>query len=238
MKSPSYAVVFALFAVVAVLVGVATWPHSPVVTVVAAYTGTSFLGVAVAYAGVGPKLLGKRPDGRRSVIATVVILPYFALNAVLFALYRATSREPAHARIVDRLHLGRRLTRAEANSVEFAGVLELAADFTEVGPLRGSPGYRSLPVLDATAPSFDELDAVLDWVAERMAHGPVLVHCALGHGRSATVVIAHLLRVGVVDDVKEGLRLLRSQRPGVHLNRAQREALRNFRASPGGHPDG
>ena len=54
-----------------------------------------------------------------------------------------------------------------------------------------------------------------------MAEAPVLVHCALGHGRSACVVIAHLLHAGRAATVGEALALVAERRPGVGLNIGQ-----------------
>jgi protein-tyrosine phosphatase len=109
-------------------------------------------------------------------------------------------------------------------------VLDLAGEFPAA---RVPSRYRSLPVLDATAPSEEELRSATAWVAEAVAAGPVYVLCALGHGRSACVVIAYLLSVGSVGTVAEGVRLLRSLRPGVRLHPPQRRLLRRFEPLPG-----
>jgi protein-tyrosine phosphatase len=89
-----------------------------------------------------------------------------------------------------------------------------------------------LPVLDGTAPSEEELRSAAAWVAAAVAEGPVYVHCALGHGRSACVVIAYLLSVGAVGCVAEGVQRLRSLRPGVRLQPPQLRLLRRFEPPP------
>ena len=55
--------------------------------------------------------------------------------------------------------------------------------------------------------------------------GPVYVHCALGHGRSALVTAAVLLRRGIVGDVRAAELHLRERRPGVRLKGVQRRLL-------------
>jgi protein-tyrosine phosphatase len=60
----------------------------------------------------------------------------------------------------------------------------------------------------------------------------VYVHCALGHGRSACVVIAYLLSVGSVRTFFAGTGVLRSLRPGVRLDPEQRRLLRRFEPLP------
>jgi protein-tyrosine phosphatase len=82
-----------------------------------------------------------------------------------------------------------------------------------------------------------------------VAFGPVYVHCALGHGRTATVVLAYLLATGQVATLREGLARLRTLRPGVGLHRQQAELVRRWesgnsespaegRASQGGQGGG
>lgn len=68
----------------------------------------------------------------------------------------------------------------------------------------------------------------MEWLSEAVGSGPVYVHCALGHGRSACVVVAYLLSTGAVGTVAEGIRLLKSLRPGVRLHPPQLQRLRRF----------
>ena len=216
---------FLVLAAAFVVVAVAAWDSVGWVAVLPLYAALSFALLAAAYAGAGPRLLLKRATGRRSVLGWVLFAPYFLLNAVTFGLYRLLSREPAYVRVAPNLFFGRRLSAREAEAAGWASVLDLAAEF----PAAWAPtSYRSLPVLDAAAPTEEELRAAVAWVAEAVAAGPVYVHCALGHGRSACVIIAYLLSVGAVGSVAEGVRLLRSLRPGVRLHPPQRRLLRRF----------
>jgi len=77
-----------------------------------------------------------------------------------------------------------------------------------------------MPVLDATAPTPGESSDAAAWLAGRVSGGPVYVHYALGHGRSATVVVAYLLATGQAATAEEGLALVRQKRPGVGLTRS------------------
>ncbi len=188
----------------------------------------SFALLSAAYAGAGARLLFKLSSGSRSPGAWLLHWPYFLLNTVTFSLYRKLSDEPAFVRVSGNLYFGRWLSAHEASSVNWEYVLDLAAEFAEVRPLRQLPGYRSLPILDATAPTEDQLRTAVDWVSRSVEAGPVYVHCALGHGRSACVVIAYLLSAGQVGTVPEGIQLLKSLRPGVGLDPAQRRRLQDF----------
>jgi protein-tyrosine phosphatase len=226
-----YGIVFLILAGVAALVAVAGWETLGWPVLALGYTAVSFLLLAAAYFGVGPRLFAKRATGRASARGWLLFAPYFLLNFLTFRLYRAFHREPAYARLTPALYFGRRLTAREvreARPLGWVAVLDLAAEFAEVAPFREFPRYRSLPVLDATAPAEEQLREAVAWLTEAAATGPVYVHCALGHGRTACVVVAYLLAVGVVGSVSEGTRLLRSLRPGVRLNRSQRRALRPY----------
>lgn len=193
-------------------------------TILFGYAAGSFLLVAVAYAGLGSGLFLKRRDGRLRLASWLLFLPYHLLNRLSLALARWTSREPAFAEVRERLWIGRRLTTSEAQAGKWLAVLDLAGEFGEVAALRTLPGYRSLPILDATAPTPEQLTDAVAWLRTALATGPVYVHCALGHGRTGTVVAAYLVSEGAT--VAEALALLRAARPGVRLNRTQLRALR------------
>src|SRR5262249_39640038 len=92
--------------------------------------------------------------------------------------------------------------------------------------------YLCLPTLDNTAP---EEGAVREMVAVLAGTtSAVYIHCAAGHGRSATVAAAVLLARGLASDVKEAEALLRKARPGVRLSPEQRHLLERLTARDGG----
>ncbi len=223
-----YSLTFLVLAVACVIAGLMAWDIIGWGAVLFLYFAVSLLLLAAAYAGVGPKLLLKRADGRQSAWARLVMAPYLAASEATFQFYRLLSREPAYVQAAPNLYFGRRLTAREATAVNWVAVLDLAAEFAEVRPLRGLPAYRSLPVLDTIAPSEEQLREIVGWLTRAAESGPIYVHCALGHGRSATVVIACLLATGRVASVAEGVKLLQSLRPGVGLYSGQRRRLRAF----------
>ena len=231
---------FFVFALACVRLAFAIWDSVGWAVVLPLYIAFSFGLLAVAYAGFGPRLFLKRTTGRRSVLSWLIFAPYYLLNDLTFRVYRLLSREPAYVQVVPNLIFGRRLSAREAESLQCVSVLDLAAEFPATRWPQSKRVYRSLPVLDATAPTEDELRSAAVWIADAIVSGPVYVHCALGHGRSACVVIAYLLHAGAVNTVAEGARLLQSLRPGVRLHRQQRQLLRKFEAQsirPVAEPD-
>lgn len=230
--SVPYGIIFTVLTALAAFAAVLAsepllWP----LRIAGAAAALSFGLVAVAYFGAGPRLLFKRASGRRHPAAWLIHWPYFALTALSYRLAVLFSRESAFVEIAPHVFLGRRLTASEGKCAEIEGwvaVLDLAAELPESRPLRELANYRSLPVLDATAPGLEQLRAAVEWLKQHAASGPVYVHCALGHGRSATVVAAYLIAVGVAADAKSSVKHLRERRPGVRLNRAQRRVLNRF----------
>ena len=237
--SVAYGIIFTVLAATAALVAVlaSEWSLWPL-RVAGAAAALSLVLVAVAYFGAGPRLLFKRTSGRRHPLAWLVHWPYFALTAFSYRLLRFFARrEGAYVEVAPNVFLGCRLTSREARRAEVRGwvaVLDLAAELPEPRSLRELTNYRSLPVLDATAMSLEQLRDAVEWLKRHAASGPVYVHCAIGHGRSALVVAAYLVAIGLTADAKTAVKQLRQLRPGVRLNRPQRRALAQFAEERGG----
>lgn len=225
----------ATFLTLAAAAALAAWRSDlAAVRAVGAASALAFGLVAIAYMRDDSQFLLKHPDGRRRAWGWPVLWPYWLLCDLSLALFRLDGRRPASVQVAPNLFFGRRLTDKEAQgpvAPAWHAVLDLAAELTEAGPLRALAGYRSLPILDARAPTPGGLASAVGWLTEQAQAGPVYVHCALGHGRSATVVVAFLLDAGRVATIEEGVGLLASLRPGVGLSDAQRDALRRFRAA-------
>ncbi len=228
--SVKYSLVFLLLGLVNALMAVVAWGGSGAVALVFGYVALSFWLAGAAYAGLGPRVFLKRADGRFRPLTWLLHSPYLLFNAFAFWMYRLGSRQPAYAMAAANLSFGRRLTAGEWRRAEpgWQSILDLAPEFPEVAGLRAASRYRSLPILDGTAPTSEQLREAVAWIAESVALGPTFVHCALGHGRTATIVVAYLLTIGNVATIREGLARLRSQRPGVGLNRQQADGLRTW----------
>jgi len=185
----------------------------------------SFLLVGLAYLGLGPGVFGKRADGRITWWNWLVLLPFLGLTWLVWHLVRLVSREPACHEVGANLFVGRRLFAHEVPpSVTL--IIDLTAEFAVSAAILNGRSYRCLPTLDAQpsdAAAFRQL--VLE-----TANWPsgVLVHCANGHGRSATFAAALLMARGIAFDGRAAEALLREKRPGVRLQRGQRQALESF----------
>ena len=80
--------------------------------------------------------------------------------------------------------------------------------------------YLRVPIYDSPAEDAAEhFAAVLDFISSRLHHGGVLVHCNRGVSRSATFVVAHLMRTQALDPAA-ALELVRAARPQAEPNAA------------------
>ncbi len=179
--------------------------------------------VAFAYLTGVVALLGKRRDGTRSWIAALVLAPYIELVRLFGALHAVLSREPACQAVGETLFVARRL-RALQYPFHLAILLDLTAEICDPWSIRTSEAYRCYPILDAGAVSPEELVALVRSL--NVPHGRrLLVHCALGHGRTGMVAAAWLVVYGGAKSADEAIAMLQSVRPRIRLNRRQRAAL-------------
>ena len=226
-----YAAVFAVLGVMlaAYAVGLGGWG------LLLLWPAVSFLVVASAYAGAGPRLLGKRSDGRVAWWAVALHLPFFALTWGIWHVQRKADRRPAVQEVVPGLWIGRRLLASEVPA-GVTVVVDLTAEFPEPAGVRAGRTYVCLPTLDAMVPEPAAFAAALKQAAA--ADGAVLVHCALGHGRTGLMAAAALVARRAAVDPKAALAALRELRPGIKLNAAQRRYLDEMTKQAGGHPPG
>ncbi|MDD0844842.1 phosphatase PAP2/dual specificity phosphatase family protein [Pseudomonas sp. Gutcm_11s] len=181
----------------------------------------SLLLVALNYALFGAVGFQKRADGSLGSASTWLLAPYLLgawINSRLW-----TRRHPQPDQVVDGLWLGR--VPSEQEAAPFAAVLDLSAEL----PVR-LPGkaYRSLPLLDLVAPDTEACRQGAALIEELREQGPLLVCCALGYSRSATLVAAWLLHSGRASNVEQAIELIRAARPQIVLGEAQRQALQGL----------
>jgi len=185
------------------------------------WPAASMLAVAVIYLAGTPRALGKRPDGTIAWWAWLVWAPLFGYMRLLHEAARSLTREPVANQVADGVWVGRR-PRLHELPAGVAIVVDLCADMPEAPGVTTGRAYLSIPALDATAPTPAQIARAVD--AMLAAPGAAFIHCAFGHGRSATVAAALLIRRGdaTLDDVEAKMRAIR---PRIGLNALQRAAL-------------
>ncbi len=181
----------------------------------------SLLLVALNYAGFGVAGFQKYTDGSLSAASTWLLAPYLLGAWVNSRLW--TRKHPQPDQVAEDIWLGRVPTEQEA--APFTAVLDLSAEL----PVR-LPGktYRNLPLLDLVAPDSEACRQGAELIEQLRQQGPLLVCCALGYSRSATLVAAWLLQSGRADSVEQAIAMIRAARPRIVLGEAQRKALQGL----------
>ena len=198
---------------------------------IALSAAAAFFGVSVAYVFSWPGLLGKKRSGHLVPSSYFLFWPYHLFSYLSLLIFRLTGESAPFNEIEPGLYLGSRLLSRDERAMaalKIASVLDLTAEFPEVPFLRKLPAYLCIPLLDRTAPSQAQLKTGIAFIRERLPQGPVYVHCALGHGRSATVVLAYLVSSGKFANVETAIQHVRRKRPNVDLHACQRQALDQY----------
>ncbi|HEY6034183.1 MAG TPA: dual specificity protein phosphatase family protein [Kofleriaceae bacterium] len=175
----------------------------------------------VVYWFDAPRAFGKQEDGRLPVSAWLVWWPVFVFQWVGHELARSLTSEPVANEVAPGVWVGRR-PRPHELPAGIAIVVDLCAEMPAARGVSSGREYVTVPTLDARTPLPAELVAIVDRVDA--AGGPAFIHCAFGHGRSATVAAAVLVRRGLytLDTVEAAMKAVR---PRIGLNRRQRAAL-------------
>lgn len=177
--------------------------------------------LCAAYFGLGPAPFGKRPDGTMQPLLVAISLPYFAAIWSIWHVQRLLGEPPFHE-IAPGLLLGRRPLPGELPA-DVDLVVDLTCEFPEPAAVRTGRQYRCLPTLDGFVPDGEALRALAIEVAR--FDGRIYIHCAQGHGRSATLAAAVLLERGLASSVDEAEAMMKRVRPGVRLHSVQRVLL-------------
>lgn len=167
--------------------------------------------VAFGYAGAGPKVFQKTADSRVSLASRVLLWPYrLGARANVWAW---TRKLPPVVAVTDGVFLGRFPDAAEADG--FGTVIDLAAELERP---HDTPGrWISFPMLDLLSPPADTLDKAVAAIEPARRQGPVLVCCALGFQRSATVVAQWLVASGRSHTSAHARKQLAASGRPVHL---------------------
>jgi protein-tyrosine phosphatase len=207
---------FLVIAVVLAYVVVAT--HWWILAWLAAVFGAAWF----VYLGSAPRAFMKADDGRQPWYAWLVWAPIFVWQWIAHEFVRAFSKEPVANEVAPGVWVGRR-PRANELAADIKIVVDLCAELPAASGVAASRIYLNIPTLDARAPTPEQITRAVDRVIA--TDGPALIHCAFGHGRSATVAAAVLVRRGdaTLDNVEAKMKAIR---PGIGLNANQRRALR------------
>lgn len=194
----------------------------------------SIAAVMFAYAFDWPMLFRKRQNGRIPIYIRWLFIPYLlAAHLYNWFVLRAESIPPVQ-KVTEGLYVGGRLPNSRVSLLQdlsIHAVLDLTAEFDGLSILaqHDDIDYLNIPVLDHLSPKRHRLKQALHWLARHRQQGRnVLVHCALGRGRSVMVVAAYLLASGNVDSTAKALKKVQEVRHTARLNRRQLRQLNEW----------
>lgn len=196
-----------------------------------------FLALSMVSAAYWFNLAGvfrKRQGGKIPIYIRWLLYPFLAGVSVYNWLARWRDNVAAWHEVADGLYVGRRLFAADVEALKKQGIgaiLDVTAEFDALdwASEEAEMVYLNLPVLDHVAPSDHQIHEALQWIQHQHDEGrKVLVHCALGRGRSVFVVAAYLLMRTEASEVAEVLHSIQGERSIARLNSMQEQALERF----------
>ena len=230
MKMVKYYVLGALLALALTL----TVP-TIVLKVLCGWTAFSLIAVSSAYLLNFPSLFRKREDGSIPFYIRWVFVP-FLLGSWLYNEYaRRTDKVPPLQKIEPNLYLACRMSSKHVellNENHIDAILDVTAEFDGLDWTAYQEDYRYLnvPVLDHTSPTPEQLVLAINWLNQQISESKnVVVHCALGRGRSVLVVAAYLLAKNPELSVDEALSQINQIRQTARLNKRQLASLQEVR---------
>ena len=193
--------------------------------------GISFFGVGIAYGCTSPGIFMKRTNGTFPLASYAIFWPYFLVNYLSLHIYNILSSEQQYDEILSGLYLGRKPSWFDKKRIErldIRCVLDLTAEFEEVEFFRCKKIYSIIPLLDTSAPTFEQLKEGVNLISKNIKSGPIYVHCALGHGRSTTFIAAYLLESSYKKNIHEVLSFIQKIRPKIGLTKSQLTVLGQY----------
>ena len=196
-----------------------------------AWIAFSLIAVSSAYLLNYPSLFRKREDGSIPLYIRWVFVP-FLLGSWLYNEYaRRTDKVPPLQKIAPQLFLacrmsGQHVDLLKCNKID--AILDVTAEFDGLDWTAYQEDFRylNIPVLDHTSPTPEQLVMAINWLDQQITAGKnVVVHCALGRGRSVLVVAAFLLSKDTSLSVDQALKKINSIRQTARLNQRQLAAL-------------
>lgn len=177
--------------------------------------------VATGYAGAGSAIFQKNAEGQISVSARIILFPYLLAARLSMSIFMR--KIPRVSALDESIFLG----SFPVSPVEQNAVFDLTAEFQRRKYL--SSHWFSYPLLDLVVPDKQQLTQAVRILNEmKHTHGTVLVCCALGLSRSATIIAAWLLTQAEFTSVQQVIDAIKTHRPQVVFSDAHIQALEQF----------
>ena len=199
------------------------------------WASASFLIISIAYLTQQPNIFRKNSDGRIPLFITILLWPFIAGVYIYNLIARALDNTEKIHRIDKGLYVATRLNMRDFTSADISDVhaiVDMTAEFSALdwGASALEIDYLNVPTLDHQTPKLEALRETLTWIDNHIKQGHnVIVHCALGRGRSVFVAAAYLLIKYPDLTVRGALAQITRIRTKAGLNQSQLKYLVQYR---------
>lgn len=207
----------------------------PLISAIFIWCGLSVLAVSAAYIFDMPAIFKKSSDGKILWWIKWAFIPFF-LGARLYNLWAISKDKVAPIQKVgDNLYVSRRLFPADQAFLAAQNInciVDVTAEFSALESAMTDTQFHYLntPVLDHKVPKLAKLKHAINWIDSQINQSnSVIVHCALGRGRSVFVVAAYLLAKNPKLTVEQVLNNINDIRDTAQLNSLQLKTLQKIR---------
>lgn len=204
---------------------------SPLLTFIWAWTSLSLFLVGSAYWFNRASIFRKRQDGTIPWYIRWGFIP-FLLGCRLYNHWaRKCDSVPSMQGIDEHLYLGCRLFPADLEKIKankITAILDVTAEFDGLdwSQFEDHIEYLNIPILDHSVPTSAQLNQAVNWLHRQVrANKKVLIHCAMGRGRSVLVLAAYLVCKDKQQHFVEVLQQIKQVRKTAGLNKWQLRAL-------------
>jgi diacylglycerol kinase family enzyme len=203
-------------------------------SILLAWIGVSLAAVSSAYVLQQPSIFRKKSDGSIPLYIRWIFIP-FLLGCQLYNAYsRKADKVPPIQQINENLFLACRLFPSDVDFLiknNVKSILDVTAEFDGLDWTARNEdlAYYNLPVLDHQSPNPNDLVNAVNWIDNHIeSNRGVVVHCALGRGRSVLVMAAYLLSKNKATSVTQALSQIQDIRGTAGLNKHQLRKLQRI----------
>lgn len=205
-------------------------------TILLFWVGGSLAAVSTAYVFKRPDIFRKKQDGSIPLYIRWLFIPFLFGVQLYNTWARKNDSVPAIQKIDNNLYLACRLfpsDMAELHGNGIKAILDVTAEFDGLdwSATEENLHYLNVPVLDHQSPTSEQLVHAINWLNTQTRDHSVVIHCALGRGRSVFVMAAYLLSKHPEWDIAKALETIHGVRKTAGLNRKQLKELEKFHAS-------
>lgn len=231
-----FIVKYYLFGALALLVAAAFTP-SLYFTAILVWASMSLLAVSAAYLLDRPSIFRKKDNGSIPFYIKWLFMPFFIGVQVYNGWARKNDSVPAVQKIAPNLYLACRLFPSDTAFLEKEGVHAILDATAEFDGLNWSAedselAYLNIPVLDHETPHQADIQKAVNWITHHTKNNRgVVVHCAMGRGRSVLIVAAYLLASRAFKNVDDALAYINQSRSTAQLNKRQHAKLSEMHKS-------